>query len=110
MWETLKPKVCGWVVRSLRRRVDLPVPEGPERMMGRYLEGVGGGGIVVVGVRVEGVEFRGWAAVENGLGGLERNFAEEKGEKVGLVQLLQSGGALMERVPRLGTLIAGEIR
>ena len=54
MWETLKPKREGWAAKSLLRSVDFPVPEGPEKTMGRAVDGsicvVGG---MVVEVRVE---------------------------------------------------------
>lgn len=33
--DTLKPKREGCAEKSLARRVDLPVPEGPEKTIGR---------------------------------------------------------------------------
>jgi hypothetical protein len=37
-----KPKSFGWALKRRLRRVDLPVPEGPETTMGRGLEGAVG--------------------------------------------------------------------
>ena len=44
MCETEKPKRVGCVANSCLMRVDLPVPEGPEKTMGRdgVEDGVGG--------------------------------------------------------------------
>ena len=51
MCETLKPKVSGWASIRRLRSVDLPVPEGPDRTIGRsfFVEE----GFCVVGAMVE---------------------------------------------------------
>lgn len=64
--EIEKPKVLGWAAKRRLRRVDLPVPEGPERTRGRG--GVGGGDwesevVVVVGSWAEeGGGCAGWVS------------------------------------------------
>lgn len=63
MWLTEKPKREGCVAKSRVISVDLPVPEGPEKTMGRVVCGELVGGIVNWR-RV----WKGW--VERGVGGV----------------------------------------
>ena len=48
VWLTLKPKSEGCEEKSRWISVDLPVPEGPEKTMGRAVEGSIGGMLGVV--------------------------------------------------------------
>lgn len=51
MCETLKPKREGCEEKRRLIRVDLPVPEGPEKTMGRAVEGSMGAIVWVARVR-----------------------------------------------------------